>query len=109
MNSQKPMNEGMLLIPQRTKRMWRPVIAVCPMNEPENLEPVAIGRWFTSEDTALKAGMKLFFGTYETRYGFKHPEDPSRTQPEPLPANLVVSENNQVVRAYMEGSNGVAW
>jgi hypothetical protein len=39
---------------------------------------------------AQKKGIPLYFATYLERYGFKHPEDPTRSQKDgPLPATVM--------------------
>ena len=111
MNSQKPMNEAMLVIHDRSRKLWRPIVTVCPIDNPDDMTPLAVGQWFTKQEEASRRGRKMVFDIYEKRYGFKHPEDPSRNLLDPLEANVLVTEDNKPTNFYSEGSNAVsrAW
>lgn len=88
--------EGMLLaFYERRGGSFRPVIFVAPMEDPENMQELVLGRWFVGLKAAQRAGAELYFKTYETRYGFKHPEDPRLTKADgPLPYTVVCESDN---------------
>lgn len=49
------------------------------------------GRLCTSVRAAHREAMRRYWGFYEMRHGFKHPDDPSRTEADPPPSMDVVA------------------
>lgn len=79
----------MLCFEKDSMARYRPVIFIGPADAPERANHLVVGSWSTGLRKAQKRGVSLYFDTYEKRYGFKHPEDPSRICDEgPLPATV---------------------
>lgn len=69
---------------------YRPVIFIGPPDSPSEALSLTVGTWSYGLRKAQRRGLVLYFSTYATRYGFKHPEDPTRDGSEgPLPASVV--------------------
>ncbi|MEP9488477.1 hypothetical protein, partial [Xanthomonas euvesicatoria] len=86
---------------------YRPVIFIGPANAPESATDLVVGTWSSGLRKAQKRGISLYFDTYAKRYGFKHPEDPSRTGNEgPLPAMVAsLRADGQVQNTFTANSD----
>lgn len=77
-------------------RLWRCVIVAAPLVEPPAMpafEVLFVTPWMRSPESAAKQAMARYFPMYEFRQGFKHPQDPSRTEFDaPADACVVSSE-----------------
>ncbi len=93
--------EVMVLTFHQNKFTWRPVIYVGPPEEPNNAAQMYVGEWKNSLRKAQVSGLRQYFELYESRYGFKHPEDPKRTQIDgPLPYNVISVRGDGVVASH---------
>lgn len=69
---------------------YRPLVFIGPPGLPEQTTELVVGRWSFSLRKAQRVGIGVYFDTYRERYGFKHPEDPTRTDADgPLPATVM--------------------
>lgn len=99
-SSENPAEKGetmLLAFYERKPCSFRPVIFVAPMDTPEKITELTLGRWHMGLRSAQRHGLALYFATYEKRYGFKHPEDPSAPKDEPLPFTVIAATNNDSV------------
>lgn len=79
----------MLCFEKDTLARYRPVIFIGLADAPEHAAELVVGTWSYGLRKAQKRGVTLYFETYEKRYGFKHPEDPTRRPGSgPLPATV---------------------
>ena len=83
----------MLAFYERRPLSFRPVIFVAPMDNPDDMSELILGRWYIGLKAAQRAGMRLYFDTYATRYGFRHPEDPQAPKREPLPYSVICASD----------------
>lgn len=74
-------------------RLYRPVIYIGEIEQEEAGELV-LGKWTHSMRLANKAGLKLYFETYKSRHGFKHPQDPTRQPDEELGGSVVTQRGS---------------
>lgn len=66
------------------------MIFIGPPNKPDKATQLVVGGFSNTLRAAQRKGMQAYFETYLDRYGFKHPEDPTRTRKDgPLPATVV--------------------
>lgn len=76
---------------------YRPLVFIAPPNQPDKATELVVGGWSFTLRKAQRVGLGVYFATYLERYGFRHPEDPTRTKADgPLPATVV---------AYREGDH----
>lgn len=88
----------MLCFEKDSMSRYRPVIFIGPADAPEHTAELVVGTWSYGLRKAQKRGISLYFETYHQRYGFKHPEDPSRLGNEgPLPATVACVRADDVV------------
>jgi hypothetical protein len=93
--------EVMMLTFHQNKFSWRAVIYVGPPEEPNNAAEMFVGEWKNSLRKAQASGLRQYFDLYESRYGFKHPEDPKRTQSDgAMPYNVISVRGNGIVAAH---------
>lgn len=85
--------EVLLLAFHQDRFRWRPVVYAGPPDEPNNAAELWLGAWRTSLRKAQVSGLKQYFDIYAERYGFPHPEDPSRRGSGPLPYTVVSMRN----------------
>lgn len=112
MNMQRPVtepttthaNEAMLMMIERERQRFRPVIYIGPVEEPTNAVQLTMGTWHTKLRSAQQEGLRIYFRAYEQRYGFKHPEDPHRPPGQAVPPGHVVvaGKFDEEPRAYTQ-------
>ncbi|MFP7081852.1 hypothetical protein P0998_23445 [Xanthomonas hortorum pv. gardneri] len=116
MNTQKQLTEPantekgeamMLCFEKDSLGRYRPVIFIGPADAPESATDLIVGNWSTGLRKAQKRGIPLYFDTYAKRYGFKHPEDPTRRGNEgPLPATVAsLRSDGQVQKTWTSNSD----
>lgn len=73
------------------------MIFIGPADAPEQSIELVVGTFSVGLRKARLRGVSLYFDTYRERYGFKHPEDPSRTRSDgPLPATVVSLRSDRI-------------
>lgn len=79
---------------ERKPRSFRPVIFIAPMDKPDEMTELILGRWHIGLRTAQRQGRDLYFETYAKRYGFLHPEDPAASKDDPLPYSVLFATDD---------------
>jgi hypothetical protein len=90
----------MLCFEKDSLARYRPLIFLGPPNAPDRATNIYIGTWSVGLRKAQKKGIALYFATYLERYGFKHPEDPTRTVKDgALPASVMTFKQGDYYQA----------
>ena len=87
------MGEAMWIEYQQRGRLWRcRIVAAALVDPPAQLQPeeLFVTPWMKSVQAAENLALSRYFPLYEFRQGFKHPDDPTRTEFDAAPRDIVV-------------------